>query len=61
MNEKSGVQILKEFFEGDGGRKLTMEEMKGLSQEARQELADLAAAHLGYTKHDVAGKIVYKK
>lgn len=59
--EKSGIQLLKEFFEADNGRKLTMEEMKTLSAEARQELADLVANALGYTKKDVAGKVVYVK
>lgn len=59
MNEKSGVQILQEFFGGE--RKLTMEELKALSLEARQELADLAATAMGYTKVDKAGKAVYTK
>lgn len=58
--EKTGVQILQEYF-GDT-RKLDMAELKALSLEARQELADLAATAMGYTrvvKPD--GKIVYSR
>lgn len=39
---KSNVQLLKEFFEGD--RPLTMAELKALSKEERQELADMIRA-----------------
>lgn len=59
MVEKSGVALLQEYF-GDVKR-LDMAELKALSLEARNELAELAAAALGYTKKDKDGKTVYVK
>lgn len=42
------VAALKAFFESDPhGRKLTMDELRALSTDERQELATLAAAELG--------------
>lgn len=43
----TGIEILRAFFEADGGRKLTVAEMKPLTKEARGELVALAAAALG--------------
>lgn len=47
--EVSNVQAIKEFFEANGGRKVSMDEMKALSNDARRELGQLAAAALGHT------------
>ena len=48
----SNVQAIKEFFESGGGRKVTMDEMKALSNIERKELGSLAAAALGHTIKD---------
>ena len=43
------VQAIKTFFESDGGRKVTMDEIKALTPDDRAELATLAAEKLGAT------------
>lgn len=43
------VQAIKTFFESDGGRRVSMDEMKALTPEDRKELAELAAEKLGVT------------
>lgn len=46
--EKIGrVKAIKDFFEADGGRKVTTAELKELSNADRQELAELCAVELG--------------
>ncbi len=47
MRKMSRVKALREFFEADGGRRLSMEELKNLPPEDRKELGDLAAEALG--------------
>ena len=42
-------QAIKTFFEADGGRKVSMDELKALSTDERNELATLAASELGET------------
>lgn len=46
MEIKSDVVLIKEFFEKDGGRKVTLEEMKALTAEDRKELGSLARIEL---------------
>lgn len=41
------IETLKKYFERDGGRKLTMDELKDLKPSERRELAELAAVELG--------------
>ena len=43
----SNIEAIKTFFEKDGGRKVTMEELKTLTPFERSELAKLCAAQLG--------------
>jgi hypothetical protein len=48
MEEVIGrVKAIKLFFEADGGRKVTVPELKSLTEQDRQELAELCAAELG--------------
>jgi hypothetical protein len=47
MRKMTRVKALREFFEQDGGRRLTMEELKDLPKEDREELGNLAAEALG--------------
>lgn len=47
MEKLSRIKIIKTFFEADGGRKVTFEELKALSLSQRTELSRLAAAELG--------------
>jgi hypothetical protein len=47
METISNVKAIKEFFELDGGRKVTMSEMRQLSTEERRELGRLCAEALG--------------
>jgi len=47
MEKVGRVKAIKLFFEKDGGRKVTVQELKDLSQADRQELAELAAKELG--------------
>lgn len=42
----NNVEAIKKFFEKDGGKKITMPDLKNLSTEERQELADLCRAEL---------------
>ncbi len=41
------IEAIKTFFEQDGGRKVTMDELKALSTDSRQELGVLSAQALG--------------
>ena len=43
----TATQAIKKFFEADGGRRLSMEELKALTHEERQELGELSAKALG--------------
>lgn len=45
----TNIEAIKTFFEKDGGRKITMEELKALSVDERAELGKLCAAALGTT------------
>jgi hypothetical protein len=43
--------VIKQYFEADpNGRKVTMDEMKALTREDREELAPLCAEAMGLTK-----------
>ena len=46
MEQLTNVAAIKAVFEADGGRKVTMDEMKALSIEDRQELGDMCRAAL---------------
>lgn len=41
LNLESNVTAIKTFFEADGGRKVSMQEMKDLSADERAQLGDL--------------------
>jgi hypothetical protein len=45
----SKYQAIRAYFEQDGGRKVTMEELKALGKENADELAGLCAIELGVT------------
>lgn len=45
----NNLQAIRAFFESDGGRKITMDEMKALSMEDKKELGALCAEKLGVT------------
>lgn len=47
MDKMTAVQVLKLFFEADGGRPFTVTELKALTSEERRELAELAAKAMG--------------
>lgn len=47
METITKVQAIKEFFESDGGRKVSMTELKELGGAGLNELAPLCAAALG--------------
>ena len=47
MEKMSAIQVLKTFFEADGGRPLTVNELKELSTAERRELAEMAAKVMG--------------
>jgi hypothetical protein len=49
VKEMTKMQAIRTFFESDGGRKVTMQEMKDLTAEDRNELATAAAERLGVT------------
>lgn len=51
----SKVQIIRDFFEANGGRKVTMDEFKALSPAERTELADAIAAQRGLTWNPTDG------
>lgn len=46
---KNNIEAIKTFFEANGGRKVTMDELKALSRAERDELGSLAAAEMGVT------------
>jgi hypothetical protein len=46
----SSVQVIKAFFESNGGRKVEMPEFRALSTDERRSLADQAAVALGLSK-----------
>lgn len=43
----TNVQAIKAFFEQDGSRRITMDELKALSPTERQDLGQLCALALG--------------
>lgn len=43
----SRVTAIKTFFERDGGRRVTLDELRALNDAERQELAELCAKELG--------------
>jgi hypothetical protein len=45
----SKIGAIRDFFQAGGGRPVTMDEVKALTQEDRNELAPLCAAGLGKT------------
>lgn len=47
METMTNMKAIRTFFEADGGRKLTMDELKALPKEDRAELGALAAEKLG--------------
>jgi len=47
MEKTTNVKAIKEFFEADGGRKVTMSEMRELSTKERGELGRMCAEALG--------------
>ncbi len=47
MEKMNRMKAIRTFFESDGGRKVSMDEMKALTVEDRKELAELAAKELG--------------
>lgn len=47
MERMTGLQALKQFLTKDGGRPLTMDEIKALSSDERRELCEMASKELG--------------
>jgi hypothetical protein len=47
VNAMTNTGAIKAFFEGDGGRRVTLDEMKALTPADRAELGALCAAALG--------------
>jgi hypothetical protein len=47
METMTPLKAVRTFFEQDGGRKLTMDEIKALTPEDRFELSELAGKALG--------------
>jgi len=47
MEKTSNVGAIKRYFEEKGGRKITMQEMRELSQTDREEMGAMAAKALG--------------
>jgi hypothetical protein len=47
MEKMTNLKAIREFFEADGGRKITMSEMRELSTSERNELGQLCAKALG--------------
>ena len=43
----TSIQAIKTFFEADGGKRVTMDELKKVPKDDRAELAELAAVELG--------------
>ncbi len=50
----TNTQAIKTFFEKEGGRRVTFQEINALSREEREELGSLAAAELGVEIRKVA-------
>jgi len=55
MGKPVGVAAIKSFFETDGGKKITMDDVKALSSEERAELVTMIHENM-----DEEGKIVGK-
>ena len=49
MREVTNTQAIRDFFEQDGGRKVTMDELKKLPMSDREELGALCAKAIGAT------------
>ena len=49
MAAVNNIEAIRNFFESNGGRKVTMAELKALSVEERSELGALSAAATGDT------------
>ena len=49
METMSPLKAIRTFFEADGARKLSLDELKALTSEDRAELGKLAAEKLGVT------------
>lgn len=47
MDKMNPVEVLKAYFEADGGRPLGLEELKKLTSAERRELAEMAAKAMG--------------
>jgi len=47
MEQMTSVKAIRAYFEAEGGRKMTLKELRALSIEERQELAALYAKELG--------------
>ena len=56
MNTITSVKAIKTFFEKDGGRKVSVSELKALSPTERKELGILAAQALGLELETVTPK-----
>ena len=54
----SGIEVLRKFFADS--QPLSTQELKALSTEERQELADLAAQAMGLARVEHEGKISYR-
>ena len=54
MEQLNRIQVIKRFFERDGGRPVSLQEMKELTREDRIELAELAAKELGVEVKEVS-------
>lgn len=54
MEQLNRIQAIKRYFEKDGGRTVTLQEIKELTKEDRHELADLAAKELGIEIKEVS-------
>ncbi len=49
MESTTPVKAIQDFFSKDGGRPVTMTELRALNTEERQELGRLCAAAMGKT------------
>ena len=47
MEKMSKMKAIREYFEKDNGRKVSLAELKALTPEDREELSTLAATELG--------------
>ena len=48
MEKMTRIKAIKTFFEADGGRKVSMQEMKKLTDDDKNELGQLACKELGF-------------